>query len=66
MEINILTLNETELRERFSLEHVDCCEDCHNESDELGRSLIKVQLPEGNFVECCCNVADAFNKLNPQ
>lgn len=65
-ESTIQTINEAELKERFGLEHVECCEDCHHEASEYGKSLIKVLLPEGNSVECCCNVLDAFKKIkNP-
>ncbi len=62
-EITIQTINEAELKERFLLEDVKCCKDCHDEAREFGKSMIKVRVPEGNLVECCCNVSDAYKKL---
>jgi hypothetical protein len=51
-------MTEAEVRERFGLQHVACCNSCHDDEDEWGYDMCRATIDD-EIVEMCCTLAIA-------
>lgn len=42
-----------------------CCDSCH-EDEGLGFAGIERQLPDGSYVEVCCEISNSIDTVNPK